>query len=140
MIHPFTEVKHIDAEKGYGLFATKSIPKGTVTWVRDELDREISPDELACYRERIQQTILHFRYRNSVGNYIFCWDNTRYINHDCAPNCMTTAYGLEIALRDINPGEELTNHYGTLNIIEPFTLPDGVTVIRPDDLTRHASH
>lgn len=37
MIHPDTEVRFINPEKGYGLVATKFIPKGTITWVQDDL-------------------------------------------------------------------------------------------------------
>lgn len=138
MIHPSTEVRRISDVKGYGLFATRFIPMGTITWVRDQLDREISPEALESYDEKIKESILHFSYRNSRGNYIFCWDNTRYINHDCSPNTCVTAYELEVAVRDIQMGEEITNHYGMLNIIEPFTLYDQKdTTIYPDDLLRH---
>ena len=139
MIHPCTEVRKISAEKGYGLFATERIPMGTITWVRDRLDREISPAELLAFGAELREVILHYSYRNRVGNFMFCWDNTRYINHDCRPNCCITAYEIELAIRDIGAGEEITNHYGSLNIIEPFELPgaEGV-VIGPQDLLRHA--
>jgi hypothetical protein len=138
MIYPYTEVRYINAEKGYGLFALRSIPRGTITWVRDPLDREITPGELAGFVKPLQEIILHYSYRNSAGNFIFCWDNTRFVNHSCTPNCCLTAYNLEVAVRDIQPEEEITNHYGTLNIIEPFsiTAPNRVT-IRPDDLLHH---
>lgn len=138
MIHPKTEVRFINEEKGYGLFATECIPQGTITWARDQLDREISPQEFAAYDPQIRETIFHYSYRNNKGNYIFCWDNTRYINHDCSPNSILTIYNLELAVRDIQRGEEITNHYGTLNIVEPFTIlsPNEVT-INPDDLLRH---
>jgi hypothetical protein len=138
MIHPYTEVRYISEEKGYGLFALQRIPRGTITWVRDPLDREITPQELSGYAQPVQEIILHYSYRNNCGNFIFCWDNTRFVNHSCNPNCCLTAYNLEVAVRDILPDEEITNHYGTLNIIEPFTLasPDKVT-IQPDDLLQH---
>lgn len=138
MIHPSTEVRYINREKGYGLFATRFIPMGTVVWVRDQLDREISPDDLQQYDSMVREAVINYSYRNSRGNYIFCWDNTRYMNHDCNPNTCITPYELELAVRDIHKGEEVTNHYGMLNIIEPFTLPnsDG-TVIYPDDLVTH---
>lgn len=138
MIHPDTEVRFISKEKGYGLFATRSIPCGTVTWVKDQLDREISPQELTSYDPAIREIIFHYSYRDSRGNFIFCWDNTRFINHDCTPNCLHTAYNLELAVRDIHSGEEITNHYGTLNIVEPFTIVSQHEVtVYPDDLLRH---
>lgn len=138
MIHPSTEVRYIDEEKGYGLFATRFIPRGTVTWVRDQLDRELSELQLHEYDPPIRELILHFSYRNHRGNYIFCWDNARYTNHDENPNTCITAYETEIAVRDIHPGDELTNHYGMLNIIESF-VPYGCDErVGPDDLIQHS--
>lgn len=39
MIHPDTKISYISPEKGYGDVATKLIPKNTITWVQDDLDR-----------------------------------------------------------------------------------------------------
>lgn len=142
MIHPHTEVRFINEQKGNGLIATQFIPKGTITWTLDKLDREITPAEIAGYEEKYQDILMTYSFRNSCGNYIFCWDNGRYINHSFNPNCCLTAYRLEIAIRDILPGEELTDDYGYLNIIEPFTAAqeDGDrTVVYPDDLLRYAA-
>ncbi|MBW9234391.1 SET domain-containing protein-lysine N-methyltransferase, partial [Leptospira santarosai] len=72
--------------------------------------------------------------------YILCWDLGRYVNHSFHANCMGTAYEFEVAIRDIHPGEQLTDDYGTLNIDEPFDCfpEDGTDRIRvyPDDLLR----
>ena len=38
------------------------------------------------------------------------------MNHSCQPNCAGTELGLEIALVDIEIGDELTNDYATLGI------------------------
>lgn len=139
MIHPLTEVRFINRIKGYGLFATQFIPMGTILWVRDQLDREISQDELLKYDRMLRETIINYSYRNSKGNYIFCWDNARYMNHDSNPNSCLTPYDLELAIRDIHEGEELVNHYGMLNIIEPFPLQNSSgEVIYPDDILSHA--
>jgi len=140
MIHPDTEVRFINEEKGRGLVATAFIPKGTITWTLDPLDREIHPAELAAYDEKYQEILLTYSFRNNCGNYIFCWDNGRHINHSCHNNCCLTPYQLELAVRDILPGEELTDDYGYLNIIAPFTPApeaEGRAVIYPDDLRRH---
>jgi hypothetical protein len=70
-----------------------------------------------------------------------CWDNARFVNHSSKSNCLTTAYEFEIAIRDIYPGEELTDDYGYLNIEEPFeVLPEEGTdrnIVYPDDLLRY---
>ncbi|MDR0477305.1 MAG: SET domain-containing protein [Desulfobulbaceae bacterium] len=140
MIHPDTEVRFISDEKGRGLVATAFIPKGAITWILDPLDREIRPAELAAYDGKYREILLTYSFRNSAGNYIFCWDNGRHINHSCDNNCCLTPYQLELAVRDILPGEELTDDYGYLNIIAPFTpAPEaaGRAVIYPDDLRRY---
>ena len=36
------------------------------------------------------------------------------------PNCITTVYDLEIAVRDIHPDEELLDEYGFINLEIPF--------------------
>jgi hypothetical protein len=141
MIHPHTIVQFIDNEKGFGLFATRPIPCGTITWTRDLLDREITPAEMEAYDPRYQEILLKYSFRNNIGNYIFCWDNGRYINHSFNSNCCLTPYDFEIAIRDIEAGEELTDDYGYLNIIEPFeALPEGGDrkIVYPDDLLRYA--
>jgi hypothetical protein len=59
------------------------------------------------------------------------------VNHSFHPNCLPTAYGVEIAVRDIRTGEELSNDYGCFNLIEPFTPKSEGTIrqeVRPDDL------
>lgn len=140
MIHPNTEVRYIDAEKGKGLFATSFIPCGTIIWALDELDREITPAEMEGYSPHCREILLTYSYRNKKGNYIFCWDNGRFINHSFHANCCLTPYNFEIAVRDIQAGEELTDDYGYLNIVEPFEAcsEHGSTrrVVYPDDLLR----
>lgn len=140
MIHPHTEVRFIDASKGYGLFATENIPRGTITWVLDPLDREISQREMDSYEKIYQEILLKYSFRNSSGNYVFCWDNCRYINHSFNANCCLTPCNFEIATKDIQAGEEITDDYGYLNIIEPFEAEseDARTVVYPDDLLHYS--
>jgi hypothetical protein len=140
MLHPHTELRWISTEIGCGIIATRDIPKGTVTWVLDPIDRIFTPPQMESMPSVCQDTILKYSYRNRHGDYVFCWDNTRFMNHSFKPNCITTAYGFELAVRDIRAGEELTNDYGSLNIIEPFQACDEGTerkVVYPDDLARH---
>ena len=138
MIHPHTEVRFTSNDKGYGLVATHFIPKGTITWVMDELDRVFTSDEIDAMPGLFQEILDTYTFRDQRGNFILCWDNARYVNHSFRSNCMTTAYDFEIAIRDIQPGEELTDDYGYLNIPRPFeALPEpGVRrkIVRPDDL------
>jgi hypothetical protein len=141
MIHPDTELKFINEKIGHGVVATKFIPKGTITWVLDKLDRIFTPEQIKNMERLYQDVMDKYTYRNPEGNYIFCWDNARFINHSANANCITTAYEFEIAIRDIQPGEELTDDYGYLNLDEPFeVLPEpgsNRNVIYPDDLLRY---
>jgi hypothetical protein len=139
MLHPHTELRFVSPEIGHGVFATQDIPKGTITWVRDELDRVFVPSEIQKLSPPNLENLLKYTYRDKNGDYFFCWDLTRYINHSYRPNSMLTAQGFEIAIRDIKEGDEITNDYGTLNIIEPFICANGPhqrESVKPDDLTR----
>jgi hypothetical protein len=141
MIHPDTELRFINEKIGYGIVALKRIPKGTITWALDKLDRLFTPGEVDAMDELYQHVLDKYTYRNSQGNYILCWDNARFVNHSSRSNCLTTAYEFEIAIRDIQAGEELTDDYGYLNLEDAFEVvpePDSNrNIIYPDDLLRY---
>lgn len=140
MIHPDTELRFINEEKGYGVVATRLIPKGTITWTLDKLDRTFTPQQIQHFDPVFRQILDKFTYRNHKGHYVLCWDNARFVNHSSNSNCLTTAYEFELAICDILPGEELTDDYGYLNLEEPFpVLPENGTdrnIVYPDDLLR----
>ena len=139
MIHPSTTVEFISKEKGYGVVATEFIPRGTITWVQDKLDREFTLNEAINLGPDYASIIETYSFRNQQGNYVLCWDIGRYVNHSFHSNCLTTPYNFEIAIRDIEKGEELTDDYGYLNISEPFEAIDEGSdrkVVYPDDLIR----
>lgn len=140
MIYPKTELRKISDIVGYGVVATQFIPAGTITWVHDKFDRSFTPFEFENMDPVYQNILDIYSYRDSKGNYILCWDNGRFVNHSFKSNCMTTAYGFEIAIRDIAIGEELTDDYGYLNISEPFEGVDEGTdrkIVYPDDLVTY---
>ena len=140
MIHPKTELRLISKEIGHGVVATEFIPAGTITWVLDKLDREFTPEAYHAMDAIYKDIMDTYSYRNNKGNFILCWDNGRFINHSFNSNCLSTAYDFEIAIRDIQPGEQLTDDYGYLNITEPFRGIDEGTerkVVYPDDLVNY---
>jgi len=140
MIHPKTELKFISKEVGHGIVATEFIPAGTITWVLDILDREITPKEFDSMDINYQEIVDTYTYRNKNGNRVLLWDNGRFVNHSFNSNCLLTAYNFEVAIRDIQAGEQLTDDYGYLNIIEPFRGADEGTkrkVVYPDDNLRY---
>lgn len=140
MIHPKTELKLISKEIGYGVVAKEFIPAGTITWTLDKLDREFTPEQVKKMDPLYQNILETYCYRNNKGNLVLCWDYGRYVNHSFKSNCLSTAYDFEIAIRDIHPGEELTDDYGYLNVSEPFKGVDEGTrrkTVYPDDLLKH---
>jgi SET domain-containing protein len=140
MIHPHTELKFICRKIGYGVVATRFIPKGTITYVMDALDQRFTEQEILELGPLYTDILDKYAYRDATGDYILCWDHARFINHSFYPNCMTTVYDSELAVRDIKPEEELTNDYGTLNVSDPFhCLPEkgaNRKIVMPDDLLR----
>jgi hypothetical protein len=140
MIHPHTELRFISNEIGHGVFATKLIPAGTITWVLDKLDRVFTSTEFQALDPVYQNILDYYTFRNNKGQYVLCWDNGRYVNHSFNSNCLTTAYDFEIAIRDIQPCEQLTDDYGYLNITLPFRGIDEGTkrkTVYPDDLVKY---
>ena len=140
MIHPHTKVEFINDEIGNGLVATEFIPKGTITWVMDPLDRIFTPEEFNQIPEIFQKILEVYTFRNNCGHLILCWDNGKYVNHSFKSNCLTTAYDFEIAIRDIHPGEQITDDYGYLNITMPFKGSEEGTkrkYVYPDDLLKY---
>jgi len=140
MIHPHTELQFISDEIGHGVVATQKIPAGTITWVLDPLDREFSRSQYRDLDPLYREILDTYTYRNNKGNYVLCWDHGRFVNHSFRSNCLTTAYDFEIAVRDILPGEQLTDDYGYLNVETPFRGVDEGTerkVVYPDDLLNY---
>ncbi|PKA83706.1 hypothetical protein ATE92_1872 [Ulvibacter sp. MAR_2010_11] len=140
MIHPHTELRFISDQIGHGVVATKFIPAGTITWVLDKLDRTFTIEDFQKLDKLYQDILEFYTYRNSKGNYVLCWDHGRFVNHSFKSNCLSTAYDFEIAIRDIQPGEQLTDDYGYLNIETPFRAADEGTkrkTVYPDDLKNY---
>lgn len=137
MIHPGTELRFINDQIGYGVFATQLILKGTIVWALDSLDQRFNEAEVAQLDPILRERLLKYCYRDEVGQYILCWDSARYVNHSFNSSCIATPYKFELAARNIFPGEELTDDYGYFNLDRPFyCLPEPGTdrrVILPED-------
>jgi uncharacterized protein len=119
-MHPDTEIRFVSEEIGVGLFATKLIPKGTITWIKDELDIILKKEYIESLDDARKKVIYKYAYKDNDTEYVLNWDNARYINHSFNPNVVDTAYDFELAARDIQPGEQLTSDYGTLGADEKF--------------------
>jgi uncharacterized protein len=137
MIHPSTELRFIGPEVGYGVFSTALIPKGTITYVEDELEVRIPEQQFLSFQPQIQEVLDKYSYIDANGVRIMSWDFAKYVNHNCNFNTITTGYGFEIAIRDIQPGEELTDEYGIFNLDYPMKCYCGSAncrgMVKPED-------
>ena len=142
MMHPDTNLKWVNDEIGFGVFATRFIPKGTAVYVRDALEVKVERNAALLKNPAYQDIITKYSYVDAKGDYILSWDHARFVNHCCTPASLTTGYGFEIAIRDIAEGDEITDDYGLLNIEEDIPLACCKTgcrkVARPTDFDQYA--
>jgi len=142
MLHPHTELRFINEQMGYGVVATHLIPRGTITWVRDDLDQAFSVEQVKSMAPVYRDIIAKYCFVDVRGDFVLCWDLARFINHSCDPTCRSAGYDFEVAVRDIHPGEELTDDYGSLNIEYDFVCSCNSGMcrhkIRPGDMLSYA--
>ena len=114
MLHPDTEVRL--GRFGLGVFVTAPIPKGTVTWVRDSLDQVFTDGDVSKMTPGERNILLKWSYVNEAGERILQWGNAIFHNHSCSPTTVSTEFmggDIDLAARDLLPGDELTNDYRT---------------------------
>ena len=113
---------------GLGLFAVKSIPRGTPVWkFLPGFDRDFSPEQFAALPLLAQQHTRHFCFvSKNDGHIILSGDHACFINHSPAPNTGAPAAApppvVTIALRDIAAGEEITCNYFDYDADTPWKL------------------
>lgn len=112
------------AIEGIGLFADEDIAAGTVTWrFVPGFDLVFSAAQIAQLPEPARTALLNHTYQHaSTGLHVYCLDNARFMNHAEAPNTAGVheagaIEGYDVALRDINRGEELTCDYRTFDAL-----------------------
>ena len=139
MMHPHTRVQPISEQIGVGVVATRFIPAGTAVYQTDALDLRIAPNDPRLTDSALAEHIETYSYLDPDGTRVMCWDIGKYVNHSCTPNTLTSGYGFQIALRDLEPGEEIlddygiyTNEFGPLLCNEPTCRGH----IRPTDFLR----
>lgn len=143
MLHPSTQVAWVDNAIGYGVVATAFIPRGTVVYVKCALDIRIPLGDPRLRDRSLAPQIKKYSYTEADGTRVLAWDGSKFVNHSNNPNMISSAYDMEIAIRDIEAGDEITDDYGLLNIEEPFA-PLGAgperTHVRPDDILRYGDY
>lgn len=116
MMHPHTELKTVSPEIGVGVFATRPIPKGTILYVEDPLEIDIPPDHPMLQLPIFRKLVDVYAIMKVDGHYEISWDYAKYVNHCCHYNAITTGFGFDIAVRDIEEGEQIRDDYGMFNV------------------------
>ena len=143
MMIPGLELRFISNAVGRGVCTTGPIPRGTIVWVLDPLDRRVSESEYASLPAILRAEVERYGYVEANGDRILCWDLGRYMNHSCAPTGRNVDGLIEVATRDIPAGAELTTDYAVLNIALPSACACGAPACRitvgltGNDLTAH---
>jgi len=131
MIHPDTELRFVSPAVGYGVFATRRIPRGTLTWVLDPLDQLLPPGRARELEPGYGDLLLRYAYLDRAGNTVLSWDHGRFVNHSCDSSVASGGNDeFEIALRDIEAGEEITDDYAELETDEVFSCACGAASCR----------
>jgi hypothetical protein len=142
LIYPHSELRFVDPQIGFGVVATRFIPKGTITWVLDPLDQIILPSREPDLPLSLRRELDIYSYQNGRGDRILCWDHARFVNHSCDPTSLAPGFDFEIAVRDIQAGEQITDDYGSLNIDAPFQCACGHAhcrgIVGPQDFERYS--
>jgi SET domain-containing protein len=102
--------------QGLGCFAEEPIKKRQVVWQFDpRFDIRIPLAELATFPPALQEHFRIYTYVEKIGGQevmVYCADMSKHMNHSDTPNLFDTPDNVyEIALRDIEVGEELTCNY-----------------------------
>jgi hypothetical protein len=120
MLVSWTSVRTVNENIGLGVFATKPIPAGTVIWVEDAFDKRVPVEHFRTLPAYLRETVYHNAYIPfGQDYYLLLWDGAKYLNHSCQPNCLSLSPKVEVAVRNIAAGEQLTNHYSFFGL-EPW--------------------
>jgi SET domain-containing protein len=113
---------------GLGVFAAQRIAMGTQVWrFTPGFDLELDPAEVERQPAQFRERLLHYGYIDPrLERYILCCDDARFINHSDFPNLRPDFglehHGVDIAVRDIQAGEELTADYALVEGRRPPPL------------------
>ena len=112
---------------GMGLFAVDFVPKGTPCWrFQPGFDHDFSPADFAALPLEARRHTRWFCYvRYADLHVVLSGDHACFINHSSEPNTGAPPGALvepvtTVALRDIQPGEEITCDYWAYDADTPW--------------------
>ena len=110
-----TKLKEVKG-KGIGLIADENIKKGQTVWrynpvVDIKIDKKDIPKEAKAFYDE-------YAVQYKKGKFALNTDNARFINHSKNPNIKSLGeFNINIAMRKIKKGEELTIDYTTIDVV-----------------------
>lgn len=114
---------------GIGVFAAEFIPKGRPTWrFTPGVDAALHPEVLDRIPAASRDQFMTYAYLDiRTGLYVLCADDARFMNHSADPAVRgdyetEPVFGMDIAARDIEVGEELTCDYATFDRVDRESL------------------
>ncbi len=101
---------------GLGVFAAAPIAAGTAVWrFTRGFDLDLDPRALDAQPEHFVAVMRHYGYIDAnLQRFVLCCDDYRFVNHSDHPNLRAEPlepHGIDVAVRDIAAGEELTVDY-----------------------------
>lgn len=107
---------------GFGLFADQHIPAGTLVWNFDpRVDLSLEAPQIDKLSPAFKEYFEKYAYLDvRLGKYVICGDDARFVNHSDEPNLVGIytvgrEYGIDVAIREIKQGEELTCDYSSFD-------------------------
>ncbi len=98
---------------GVGLFADQFIPKGATTWEYDpKFDIGFTEKDLSKMTPDGRRQVLWYAYYDKkIKKLVLPFDDQRFINHSFKKRNIKSTPRRDVAMRDINQGEELLCDY-----------------------------
>lgn len=120
--------------QGLGCFAEQPIKKGQIVWQFDpRFDIRIPLTELSTFSAALQEHFRIYTYVEEVDGQefmVYCADMSKHMNHSDAPNLFDTLDNIyEVAIRDIEIGEELTCNYYAFDLHAAEKLDNNITAL-----------
>jgi SET domain-containing protein len=120
--------------EGLGVFASQTIPAGTLVWVLDPaVDLILTEAQLAERPQIYRQFMQRYAYFDrSLNGYLLDGDHARFLNHAAEPNIDFRADGNGEARREIQPGEEILCDYSQFMenvVLLPSSARPGATIV-----------
>jgi SET domain-containing protein len=121
---------------GVGCFAEEPIKKGQVVWQFDpRFDIRIPFSELSSLPLVMQEQLMKYSYVELVEGQetmVFSADLSKHVNHSDHPNVSGSPdNSKDIAVRDIEVGEEITCDYYTFDLHAENKLGKGLPITDP---------